>query len=286
MRLLSLDFDPVYGDDATRSTFRSDVSVFDYDLVLWDPAATFKTYFHGYEDRYRGLVSFNDSTSVQLTSDVHRRRAEFAEYINSVRTLIVIAAPPQSCYVDTGQRTYSGTGRNRATTRHVTEFDLMTAVPAAGIQFVVASGDRISLHGDGPVTRLLRKYKDLLEYRAVILAMPRVLQSPMFRGRNGVLLRCNVKRTEGISYCCLISTYGTRMRVMRTRLRRMRTTPKTGQPVRLSSRKICLKLLGSLQMAAQRHVLPGWNNMQRWSRHACRTRLLPSKLGSKTHVPS
>lgn len=44
MRLLSLDFDPVYGDDDDRASFSGDLSVFDYDVVIWDPAATFRMY--------------------------------------------------------------------------------------------------------------------------------------------------------------------------------------------------------------------------------------------------
>jgi len=54
LRLLSLDFDPVYGESATRATFTGDVSVFDYDVVIWDPERTFSEVTQ-YSERYKGL---------------------------------------------------------------------------------------------------------------------------------------------------------------------------------------------------------------------------------------
>jgi hypothetical protein len=169
MRLLSLDFDPVYGDDTTRSTFSSDVSAFDYDVVIWDPEESLGRYgrYSSYE-RYRGLPSFDEEGSVRLTADAARRRQEFVDFINTGRSLVVIVRPPQLCVIDTGQRSYSGTGRNRVTTRHVQEFDLLSALPVSGIVFQKASGSRIEIVSEGPAASLLKKYRELLRYEATM----------------------------------------------------------------------------------------------------------------------
>lgn len=176
MRLLSLDFDPVYGPDGDRARFSSDASVFDYDVVVWDPAASFRTYMSGYEGLYQNLPSLSDNQSVQISSDARRRRAEFVEFINTGRVVVAIVRPPRQCYIDTGERRYSGTGRNRQATRIVKPFDLLSALPvAADLAFTAASGTRIELLGDGPITRLLRKYSDRLEYEAVMKGAPGTL---------------------------------------------------------------------------------------------------------------
>lgn len=172
MRLLSLDYDPVYGgDETTREGFSSDISAFDYDVVIWDPAGSLD-YCVPYGGTFRGLPSLHESISVEIQAAAARRRKEFVDFINLGRALVVIARPPQECYVDTGKRQHSGTGRARVATRMLAKFDLLSALPTAELRFSSAAGSRITLEGDGPLVRLLRKYKDHLGYKAVISDPP------------------------------------------------------------------------------------------------------------------
>lgn len=172
MHLMSLDFDPVYGE-AERETFSGDRSVFDFDVVIWDPEASFDAYWKSrYGQTYNALPRLNDTNSVRIQADVARRRAEFADFINSGRTLIVIVRRPQQCYVDTGKRTYSGTGRNRHTTELLAAFDLFDALPDKNVSFTRALGDRIEIQGGGPIVDLLKKYSEHLLYEATISNPP------------------------------------------------------------------------------------------------------------------
>ena len=168
MRILSLDYDPVYGTDASRTQFASDQSVFDYDMVVWDPAESFKFYAHLREGMFHGLPSLSDHASVQIMSDTVRRRTEFTEFMTMGRSLVVMASPPQGCYIDTGKREYSGTGRSRKTTRIVDDFDLLAAIPGGEIKLVKAGGKKVTIAGDSPLSRLLTKYKSFIRYTAVI----------------------------------------------------------------------------------------------------------------------
>lgn len=176
VRILSLDYDPVYGHDATRATFSGDLSVFDYDITIWDPAVSFKFYvehpsrsfIESYNKHYRGLPSLSEHASVQIQADATRRREEFNEFLAMGRTLIVIARPPQRCYVDTGERRYSGTGRNQKTTTVVKGFDLLSALPGAENELIKPGGQRVIIEGDGPLSRLLKDYKDFIRYTATI----------------------------------------------------------------------------------------------------------------------
>ncbi|XRQ08904.1 hypothetical protein ACN3XK_72550 [Actinomadura welshii] len=128
-------------------------------------------YYTAYTDFYRGLPSLSEDSSVRIQSDVGRRRDEFEEFIRSGRTLVVIARPPQLCYVDTGKREYSGTGKNRHTMRLVAQFDFLSAIPCE-LNSSPARGTRIELIGDGSIVNLLRKYKKYLGYEAVISKYP------------------------------------------------------------------------------------------------------------------
>src|SRR5688500_6012021 len=113
MRWLGLDCD--LGVDAIDVfSFSSNVSVYDYDVVLWDPASSLEEYL-AYSTVYNGLPSLNETKSAQLRNDTARRRAEFLEFIQLGRVLVVFLPGETGVYIDTGKREYSGTGRNRAT---------------------------------------------------------------------------------------------------------------------------------------------------------------------------
>src|SRR5882757_5126254 len=90
MRLLSLDFDPVYGGDqeTIRASFAGGRSVFDFDVVIWDPAASLAGYVGPYPQRFENLPVLTDDVSVGIKADAIRRRTEFVEFINSGRTLV------------------------------------------------------------------------------------------------------------------------------------------------------------------------------------------------------
>lgn len=170
MRLLSLDYEPVF-TDAVLAGFDSDESVFDFDAAIWDPAETLSEYIKWNSSMYQGRPLLSGSLSVQVIEDVKRRKREFVEYINSGRTLVAMARPPQTCYVDSGQRKYSGTGKNQVETIVVTPLDLNAALPFT-IKLERAGGTRIQFDGDSPIVRLLRKYSHLLRYQAVITETP------------------------------------------------------------------------------------------------------------------
>ncbi len=167
MRLLSLDFEPVYGAETMHAFFATDTSVFDYDVVIWDPESSFN-YYTRYAKQYQGHPWLSDDTSVQIQADVSRRHDEFKEFLELGRSLVIIVRPPQKCYVATGQQTFSGTGRNRVTTRVVAPFDLWSALPVADLKLLQARGDRIEIIGDGPLQDMLRAYEHLLSYAAIM----------------------------------------------------------------------------------------------------------------------
>jgi hypothetical protein len=199
MRLLSLDYDPVYGKDTDRDTFSSDTSAFDYDVVIWDPAESYR-YHYGYGERYKGLVLLEEGASVRIQADVARRQAEFLEFIDSGRVVVTIVRPPQECYIDTGGRTYSGTGRSRVTTRQVAPFDLLSAVPC-DCSFTAMSGTRIDFDGDGPLVQVLRKYKKFLTYEAVISKPPGTTLAHIV-GTDKVV--ASIQRSTGGGYLILL----------------------------------------------------------------------------------
>ena len=111
-------------------------------FVLFQP--TFRE-FHEIE-QYKGRRSFNESVSAKISEHMNRWRHELAEAIKAGKTVFVFLPPLEEVFLDSGQRTYSGTGRNRQTTRLVgpannyqaLPFDLGTIVPKGGTEIRIA----------------------------------------------------------------------------------------------------------------------------------------------------
>lgn len=163
MRVLTLDCELDVETDEYQ--FRSAVSMYDYDVVMWSPSRSLSSYT-SYGSTYQGLPSLGEASSAALVRDVARRRSEFLEFIKLGRTVVVFVPGDTKVYVDTGQREYSGTGRNRHTTTIVKPFDLMGAVPAT-LKLIQASGLDMVPANDivGP---LYRSTSDLWAYRSII----------------------------------------------------------------------------------------------------------------------
>jgi hypothetical protein len=153
MRILSLDYAPLFVDgtrDDEVAAFESDISVFDYDVVIWDPARTSRRYqWTGEDVTYNGLPALDEDTSARFLADLERRRNEFVEYLKTGRTLVVVCTPPQRLYVRNGDYTVSGTGRNQQRTHSVVERDVLSALPIEIPDLSVARGGRVSVAGDG-----------------------------------------------------------------------------------------------------------------------------------------
>lgn len=129
MRTLLLDC-PFDLPGADAYTFMSYVSVFDYDLVMWDPGATArKLASKPYQAEHRGRPSLDAADSVAFIEALSRRKAEFGELLALGRTLVVFASPPKVFWFESGRRETSGTGRNQKVTNIIDSIDLLLALP-------------------------------------------------------------------------------------------------------------------------------------------------------------
>lgn len=199
MQVLTLDYYFGY-DPATFARFGSSTSCFDFDLVIWDPASVIYSGLYSFgglggDREYRGLPNLDESSSVRLRADIGRRRTEFTEFVAAGRTLVVIVRPPQRFYYDTGERTYSGTGRNRRTTVHVAEDDVWRALPI-DVTVTPAGGKNLQFVGPGAFAPIWRQFKEILRYEAVVSA-PRLV--PLFKvaGSDRVAGGTLTVKTEG-----------------------------------------------------------------------------------------
>lgn len=124
-----------------------------------------------YADYYQGKPSLSDGRSVELKECCEHWRREIKEAVATGKTVIVYLSTLQEVYVDTGKRSYSGTGRNRQTPRHVTLYNNYHAIPA-NLSPVATSGSAMKLVGKGAdiLAPYWAEFEDHSEYRVLLTA--------------------------------------------------------------------------------------------------------------------
>lgn len=105
------------GADIKTISLMSKSSLLDFDVIIIDPAIR---NFYGYSyDDYQGKPCLDDTNSFRLKEHLEHWRREILEAIKAGKNVFLYLNEEEEVFVATGQKTYSGTGKNRQTTRHV-----------------------------------------------------------------------------------------------------------------------------------------------------------------------
>jgi hypothetical protein len=135
-------------DDAAHHVFTSKISLLDWDIVLFRPLIV--EFIHSYSDNYKGRPSLSDNSSFALKEACEHWRREIKQAVENGKTVIVFLPPVNDVYVDSGNRTYSGTGRNQKTTRLVEPYNNYSALPI-GLVPVNTAGTEMKLLPDAEI---------------------------------------------------------------------------------------------------------------------------------------
>ena len=160
MRILSLDYWPIFGSGNKFGKFSGDDCVFDCDFVLWDPLGSFQLYRDEFVGEKHGAPLLPEAYAADLRRHIVRRKEDFAEFVKRGGTLAVISRPPQTCYVRVP--------RNVVSFEPDEELNIISALPIKAPVFTARSGDRIEVVGDGPLQEHFRRFSNHLRYEATL----------------------------------------------------------------------------------------------------------------------
>lgn len=184
-RILTVGVD-LASDDIANEDFDSRTSLLDWDIVLFRPSIES---WVSNREQYKGKPSLNDRDSFQIKEASEHWRREIKQAVDSNKTVVVYLPQLSEVYIDTGDRQYSGTGRNRATTRIVSLFSNYNFLPLE-LQPVNSSGTAIKLASTATAVfaPYWSEFGALSEYNVLI-------QSQEYQS---ILLTRNGDRTVGI----------------------------------------------------------------------------------------
>jgi len=154
------------GDESKYTSLKSKLSLLDYDIAVIDPNID---EFYDYSfDRYLGKRCLSDTSSFQLKEHIEHWRREILEAVKAGKTIFLLLNERQEIYVATGEKSYSGTGRNRQTTRHVELFQNYQIIPGR-IDVVNSSGTSMRLdEKDDLLAVYWAEVGDESEYRVLV----------------------------------------------------------------------------------------------------------------------
>lgn len=124
----------------------SDVSLLDADVILIQPEIP--SSYHSYrETEYQGKPTLGQSGSFKMVQQTAHWRSEIKTALEHGKTVIVFLAKPEEAWVYTGEKQYSGTGRNQKVTnivKPVSSYDMFPVnlgkiVPRQGREIRMAS---------------------------------------------------------------------------------------------------------------------------------------------------
>jgi hypothetical protein len=152
------------GATAKAVALNSKLSLLDYDIAIFNPCIR---QFYGCYEEYLGKPCLNDSNSFQLKECLEHWRREILEAVKAGKTVVLLLNELEEVYVATGQKTYSGTGKNTRTVRHVDSQTNYAIVPG-DIAVVNTKGQSMCLcDSQSPIDAYWSGLSPLSEYRVL-----------------------------------------------------------------------------------------------------------------------
>ena len=120
---------------------RSEQSLLDYDVIVFVPDISDLS--NSYSEYYQGKPSLSDNASFTLKEKASRWKQELVTAFEHGKTIFIYLAELTEVFVATGTVDYSGTGRNRATIRHVELFNNFKLLPFTLDRVIAARGQEM-----------------------------------------------------------------------------------------------------------------------------------------------
>jgi len=125
-KIISIGFD-LASEDVQHEDINSGISLLDWDIVLFKPALLNRNFY--ISDHYLGKPALDDEDSPKFKQYCQHWRREIDDAISNGKLVIVFLSELEEVYVATGEKTYSGTGKNRQTTRMVSLTSNYSSIP-------------------------------------------------------------------------------------------------------------------------------------------------------------
>lgn len=160
------------GHSDLNLNFSSKKSLMDADLVLFNPSTPYYEKSSAGNGYYLGKVCYGEHGSFELKEDRDHWKKELDNALKAGKTVYLLLNNKEDFFLDTGTRSYSGTGRNRSTTINVGPGHNYEFLPVDIGNITSASGTHIVPKGNPLFQTFFEQFKQDLEYRVYLDNLP------------------------------------------------------------------------------------------------------------------
>ena len=153
----------------TESYFNTTTSFMDYDAVIIGTGSLAHKFVTEHSDRYNGKLSLSQDGSFRMKEAFDRTKTQIIELLKQGKTVFILLANNENCFVHTGLQSFSGTGRNTRTTNYVEEFDVFSFLPIL-FRPTMANGEKYDIVCQPPYSSFFQKTQGLFYYDAYFAA--------------------------------------------------------------------------------------------------------------------
>lgn len=143
--------------------FSARISLLDYDAVVINAEHLMRCYATSYDSSYQNKTRLSDYNSAQIVDDYNKIKGQIEELLKQGRNVFVLMGNNESCYIFTGEKQYSGTGKNARQTNIVREFDTYSFLPVK-VQTTDVIGEQIDVCCTSPYREFLTNTRDCYYY--------------------------------------------------------------------------------------------------------------------------
>lgn len=155
------------GGKAQNCEIKSNQSLQDYDLVVFDPNP-YTIYSYGRSTDYNGLPCLDDHGSTRFKADKSHWRSELKNALDDGKTVFIFLRPAQEFSARTGQTGTNGTGRNATTINYVGTHNSYEYIPLTLPSIKGTAGKKLKFTGKPAFASFWKEMEQYLSYEAYL----------------------------------------------------------------------------------------------------------------------
>ena len=165
-KILTIGFS-LASEETEFCEFDSDISLLDWDVVLFKP--DIDEYIFRRKSIFEGKPCLSDDESFRLKAQSEHWRREIKSAVEHGKLVIVYLSELKQISIATGQKEFSGTGRNQKVTRIVTDYNNYHSIPL-DLKPISSKGKEIKLSAKNSevISSYWQEFSDISSYKVSI----------------------------------------------------------------------------------------------------------------------
>ncbi len=176
--IISIGFE-IPAHSSLHESYLSNKSLLDSDIILFQVNELRE---YSTMDDYQGKTCYNENGSFQLMEDSAHWRKELSTALEIGKTVFVFFSQYSEFYIHTGQKQFSGTGRNRQTTNIVTSYHNYHFSPIKLPTIIPRGGEKLIFINNPIFSTFWKEFENHLHYESYI---DEKIDNPLFTTKTG-----------------------------------------------------------------------------------------------------